>query len=73
MPIHGACQYIALDITANSTQFYHTLTMGHPMHVLLNDRPLIQLSGDIVRGRSNKLDALIMGLAIRICPDKGAL
>src|SRR5699024_7738945 len=40
VPVHRAGQCPALDVLAHRHQFGHVVGMAHPLHVLLDDRPL---------------------------------
>ena len=38
--------------------------MVHPLHVLLDDRPLVEVARHVVRRRADELDAAVVGLVV---------
>src|SRR5580658_6703707 len=53
VPGHGAGEHLGLDVTARLREPLGRQRMVHPDHVLLDDRPLVQVRGDVVRGRAD--------------------
>ena len=57
MPPHRACQHGSLDVAANAFELREALPVRDALDVLLDDRPLVEHFGDVVRGRADDLDA----------------
>ena len=47
------------------------MTVAHSLHVLLDNRPLIQIFRHVVAGGTDQLYALVVGLLIRVRPHEG--
>jgi len=62
----GAGEHTALDVTALADEILGAVLMADPLDVLLDDRALIEIGGDVVRRRADQLDAagvrLVVGL-----------
>jgi len=65
MPADGPGQGEALGVTADGHQFGRAVRVVDPGHLLLDDRPLVQVSGDVVRGGADQLDPARVRLVIR--------
>src|SRR5215469_551177 len=59
---YGAGLHQALDVAADGHQLIGGVGVPDPGHVLLDDRPLVQLGGDEVGGRPDELHAPLVGL-----------
>ena len=64
VPAHRLRQHPALDVLPLGLQHGHRVLVPGPRHVLLDDRPLIQVGGHVVGGRADQLDAAIVGLRV---------
>ena len=63
-------QHGSFDVTAVTDEVINRVVMLDPDDVLLDDRPLIEILGDIVTGGANQLDASLKGTVIRLCTDE---
>ena len=70
MPEHRARQHHALDVGAQSAQVVDAVPVVHAHDVLFDDRALVELLGDEVRGGADEFDAALPGLAIRRLADE---
>ena len=66
MPAHGAGQHHAFDVAADRGDLLGRHRVVDPLDVLLDDRALVEVGGDVVRGRADQLDAARMGLEVRL-------
>src|SRR5437667_5218260 len=64
MPAHRAGEHHALDIATDGGEIVGAQRMIDALDVLLDDRPLVELSGDVVRRRADQLDAAVMRLRV---------
>jgi O-acetylserine/cysteine efflux transporter len=55
----------ALGVPADGHQLGRAVRVVDPGHLLLDDRPLVQVSGDVVRGGADQLDPARVRLVIR--------
>ena len=62
---HGSGEHGDLEVAALAAQVVDPVAMAHPDHVLVDDRPLVEVGGDVVGGDANQLDAPFMGLVVR--------
>jgi drug/metabolite transporter (DMT)-like permease len=65
MPADGPGQGEALGVPADSHQLGRAVRMVDPGHLLLDDRPLVQVGRDVVRGRADQLDPARVRLVVR--------
>jgi anti-anti-sigma regulatory factor len=76
-------QHAVLEVVAQAARehrLFDVLAVAHHVldrvgvvdadHVLLDDRPLVQIGGDVVAGRADQLDALGPGLVVGTRPDE---
>src|SRR5690349_22003463 len=67
VPLHRPRQYRALDVAAGAHAILEGGCMVDARHVLLDDRPLVERGGDVVRGGTDELHATAMRLVVRAC------
>lgn len=63
-PLHGGGQNLGFDITSLVDEFLGSHAMIDPRDSLLDDRPLVEIGGDKVRGGAGDLDAPVVGLVV---------
>src|SRR3546814_596174 len=61
---HGARQHPPLDIASLADQVVRPVPVAHMLHVLFDDRPLVEIGRHIMRRRADDLHAARMGLMI---------
>jgi len=64
MQFHRARKNNPLDVASHGGKFLGRLRMCHAHHVLLDDGTLIEVSGDVVSGRTNELDPTLVSLVV---------
>ena len=64
MPAHRAGERSTLHVLAQPHHVLHRAAVVHPFDVLLDDRPLVEVGGDVVRGGADELDAAGVGLRV---------
>ena len=64
MVAYRARQHAAFDIAALADEIVGRIAMADALDVLVNDRPLIELTRDIMGGRADQFDAALMRLMI---------
>jgi O-acetylserine/cysteine efflux transporter len=65
VPADGPGQGEALGVPADGHQLGRAVRVVDPGHLLLDDRPLVQVGGDVVRGGADQLDPARVRLVIR--------
>ena len=55
-----------LDVASDPLEVASALAMVHPDHVLLDDRTVVELLGDVMGRRSDQLDTLLASPAVRV-------
>src|SRR5690349_23078857 len=65
VPADGPGQGEALGVTADGHQLGRAVRVVDPGHLLLDDRPLVQVGRDVVRGRADQLDPARVRLVVR--------
>ena len=70
VPQHGTRQHLAFHIRTASSQLSNGVSVGDADRVLVNDRPLILVFGDVVRGRSDQFHAALLRLQIWVGPNE---
>jgi O-acetylserine/cysteine efflux transporter len=65
VPADGPGQGEALGVPADGHQLGRAVRVVDPGHLLLDDRPLVQVGCDVVRGRADQLDPARVRLVIR--------
>ena len=71
MEADGLGEDAALHVLAESHHVRRGVGVGDASDVLLDDRPLVQVGGHVVRGRADQLDAAIVGLRVGARPLEG--
>jgi polyisoprenyl-phosphate glycosyltransferase len=66
VPPDGACEDDPLDVAPDLLEFLDGEPMRDARDVLLDDRPRVELLGDVVRGGADDLHALVAGAAVRV-------
>src|SRR5689334_8476068 len=59
-----ARQHAPLDVAALADQIGRRIAMADPLNVLLDDRPLVEVTGHIMRGGADHLDTALVRLVI---------
>jgi len=67
MPGDGPGKDAALDFATLANQILHRVVVADALHVLLDDRPLIEIGGHVMGGGPDQLHAPRKGLMIRFC------
>src|ERR1700686_2030795 len=65
MIAYRARQHAPLDVAALADQIVWRIAMADALDVLIDDRALIEVAGDVMGGSANQLDAALMRLMIR--------
>ena len=65
VPQHRSRQHGALDVGAEAHQVFDAVPVIDPHHVLLDDRSLVEVFGDVVRCRADEFDAALLGAPVR--------
>ena len=69
MQRYGPPEHESLDVATDALQLAGALPMVYTGHVLLDDRPPVELRGDVVGGGADQLDAVLtratVGIALR--------
>src|ERR1700694_4830157 len=65
MIAYRARQHAPLDVAALADQIVGRIAMADTLDVLIDDRALIEVAGDVMGGSANQLDAALMRLMIR--------
>jgi hypothetical protein len=68
---HGAGEYNPFEIFALPDQIGDFITVADTYHVLLNDRPFIEVCRHVVRGRADDFDAACVGAMVGLGSGKG--
>src|SRR5712671_5545082 len=61
---HGAGQHAALDIAALARQIFRRVAVTDALDVLVDDRALIEVARDVMRGGADQFDAALMRLVV---------
>ncbi len=64
----GPGQHLAFDIAADRHIIVGRLRMRDAGRVLLDDRTLVEIAGDVMRRRPDQLDAALIGLPVGFAP-----
>lgn len=70
MGVYGTRQHLRLHVAAERHVILGRLGMGDAHGILLDDRSLIQIGGDIMRRRANQLHTALIGLLVGVGPLK---
>ena len=65
-PLHGTRQHNTLDVTPDGRQRIRFHRVIHAFNILLDDRALVQIARDEMRGRPNQLHAAFVRLVVRL-------
>ena len=71
VPAHRLRQHPALDVLPLGLQHGHRVLVPGPRHVLLDDRPLIEVRRHVVRRRPDELDPALVRLGVGARPLEG--
>src|ERR1017187_6994953 len=66
MPGHGAREHAALDVPSLARERLGGVVMAHGLHILLDDRTLVQILGHVMGGGADQFYAARMRLMIRL-------
>src|SRR5258707_1107158 len=58
-------QHAAFDVAALADEVVRCIAMADALDVLIDDRALIEVAGDVMRGGADQLDAALVRLVIR--------
>ena len=61
---HGTSEDEAFDVASDFGEVFDGLSVGDPVHLLLDDRAFVEVGGDEVRGSADEFDATIVGLLV---------
>src|SRR3569832_163715 len=61
---HGARQHAALDVAALAHEVVWRVAMADALDVLIDDRPLVEVACDVMRGGADQFDTAFMRLMI---------
>ena len=61
---HGPGEHGDLEVAALAAQVVDVVAMAHPDHVLVDDRALVEVGGDVVGGHADQLDAALVRLVV---------
>src|SRR3546814_595764 len=64
MILNGGSEHPAFYITALANQIFGRVRMADRFDILMNDRPFVEVSSDIMGGRTDHFHAARMGLVI---------
>src|SRR3546814_10552622 len=64
MIVNGGSEHPAFYITALANQIFGRVRMADRFDILMNDRPFVEVSSDIMGGRTDHFHAARMGLVI---------
>src|SRR3546814_11733473 len=64
MILNGGSEHPAFYITALANQIFGRVRMADRFDILMNDRPFVEVSSDIMGGRTDHFHAERMGLVI---------
>ena len=53
----GAHQHAALDVAALAREVFRRVAVADALDVLVDDRALVEVAGDVMRGGADQLDA----------------
>src|ERR1700761_7394178 len=67
MMAHGARQHAAFDIAALADEIVRRVAVTDAFDVLVDDRPLVEITRDIMRRGADQLDAALMRLMVGPC------
>src|SRR6478735_107717 len=67
MPAHRARQHDRFEITSDLLEALGCVLMTHSLHRLLDDRTLVEIGRDVVRGGADDLHAAFVSLVVRPC------
>src|SRR5690606_26484288 len=67
MIAHGAGKHTPFDIATLADQTLRGIKVAHALHILLNDRGLIEDAGDVVGGGADQLHTAIKSLMVGLC------
>ena len=70
MPADERAKEQSFEISAFLNEIFESVAMGYSHHVLLDDRPVVELFRDVVRSRSNQLHSSLKGLLVWLCAYK---
>src|SRR5262249_18238125 len=62
--VHGPGQDDLLEVAALADEVVHRVAVAHPRDVLLDDRPLVEVGGDVVGSRPGHLHPARVGLVV---------
>src|ERR1700682_1239737 len=65
MIAYRARQHAALDVAALADEIVGRIAMADALDVLVDNRTLIEVAGDVMRGGADQLDAALVRLVIR--------
>jgi hypothetical protein len=70
MPLNCPSKHTRFDVRTNSSHVQMIDLVTHPLNVLLDDRAFVELCGDVVGCRTNKLYPFLVGLPVGLSPLK---
>ena len=70
VPADSASERLPFAIAPETQQIVGVVKMIHTDDVLLNNRALVEVGGDVVASRADEFHAALPRALVRICPDK---
>ena len=70
MSSHRPGEHYLLQVPALPNEVVNGIPVTDPHHVLLNDRPLIEIVGGIMSGGADDLDPSLVSFVIRPAPPR---
>ena len=70
MGAYGSGEHDGLEVATARGEALDVVAVGDVDGVLLDDRPLVEIGGGVVRRGADELDATLEGLAVRVRPDE---
>src|SRR6476661_10368506 len=64
MIAYRACEHAALDVATLASEIVWRIAVADALDVLIDDRALIEIAGDVMRGGADQLDAALMRLVV---------
>ncbi|OFW76452.1 MAG: hypothetical protein A2201_06470 [Alicyclobacillus sp. RIFOXYA1_FULL_53_8] len=71
VPLYGPPEHRTFNEATNALQIIHFVAVIDTVHILLDDGPGIQFSGDVMSRGPNQFDTAIVGSSIRVLPHEG--
>ena len=67
VPLNSAIEHHAFNLVAERCQLLHRHRMIDALHRLFNNGSFVEIAVDVVRRRTDQLNAALIGLVIGLC------